>query len=204
MEMEWGRERITQRKRLNLSMLCYAMCVCLDPENGNETGFGWTSNTKKRAQCEKFHIHFSGILHWNSLCAIQIHLARVLFYHKLFCDGGFVPCLLARLLACLTAWLPTWPFNFNQYICDYTSHVVHCTRSQLNSQPAKPVHQSASEYYSTGRTHNNHSPYTESSILHREYYITILFNFSFARQLKHQLSKINAIRWKSLNSNCCI
>lgn len=104
------------------------------------------------------------------MCHSNTSGARVLFYHKLFCDGGFVPCLLARCSpACLPACLPHCLHGHLISINIYTRLYITCTLyTESVSQPAsQPVHQSASEYYSTGRTHNQHPAY---SSIHRVLY----------------------------------
>lgn len=80
--------------------------VCLDPENvNNETWFSWTSNEHQSAYTMR-KISYS--LFWYfTLKFLYVpfkYIWRVLFYHKLFCGDGFVPCL-ACLPACLTAYM---------------------------------------------------------------------------------------------------
>lgn len=87
------------------------------------------------------------------------YIWRVLFYHKLFLWWWF--CTMPCLFACL----PTWPFNFNQYI--YKT-IYHMYNTQSTSQPAcQPV---SVPLYSTVRTHNKYYTVHYST----EYYITIL------------------------------
>lgn len=85
------------------------------------------------------------------------YIWRVLFYHKLFCGGGFVSCL-ASLLACLPACLPDCLHGHLISINTYKS-IYHIYNTPSVSQSVSQL-----VLLHKQNAQNNHPQYTQCII----------------------------------------